>query len=119
LGNVDQLLTKLKKAIRLAGDTHTLEDVVDAIKAGKMQAFWNDDAIVVTQVCKTPRLVFVNIFLVAGAMDGVLSLVPQVREWAEKNGYTRVRACVRPGFEPLLKKMGWQRRQILMEFDNG
>jgi len=119
LGNADQLLTKLKKAIRLAGDTHTLEDVVAAIKTGEMQAFWNDDAIVVTEVCETPRLVFVNIFLVAGAMDGVLSLVPQVGEWGKKHGYTRFRACVRPGFEPILKKMGWQRRQILMEFDDG
>lgn len=119
MDNVDRLLTRLKKAIRLAGDTHTLEDVVEAIKSGDMQAFWNTDAIIVTEVCNTPRLVFVNFFLVAGSMDGVLSLEPQVREWADKNGYTKARACVRPGFEPLLKKMGWQRRQILMEFDNG
>ena len=106
----------MRKALRLGSDTHTLEDLIEALRKGEMQAFHNDRAIVITEIAQTPRRRFVHVFLSAGELDGVLELMGQIEEWGLANGCEFARACVRPGYEPVLKARGWQRRMIMMEY---
>jgi len=56
----------MKKALRLAGGTHELSDVVDALKEGRMQSFATDNAMVVTQIVQHPRKRELNVFLAFG-----------------------------------------------------
>jgi hypothetical protein len=107
----------MEKALRLSGGTHTLQDVAEAIREGHMQCFWNETAVIVTEVAYTPRRKFVSIFLSAGDLDGVMGLHDKVADWAIENGYDFARIMVRPGFVRLLERKGWKKRQIMMELD--
>lgn len=107
----------MEKALRLSGNTHSIEDVVEALREGQMQAFWNDTSIVITEVALTPRRQFVSIFLSAGDLDGVMALHDKIYDWAVENGYGFARILVRPGFARLLERKGWKRRQIMMELE--
>jgi hypothetical protein len=117
LDNREQILSKIKKALRRSGDTHTFEDVVRALQDGRMQSFWNETALVVTEIVATPRRNFVSVFLVAGDLNGVMGLHDKVCRWAIDNGYDFSRISVRPGFARLLEQRGWKKRQVTMELE--
>lgn len=122
--NRDRLLNRMQKALRLSADTHSLEDVIEALKRGEMQAFHNDRAIVLTEIAVAPRRKFVHVFMSAGDLDGVLELLPQIEEWGKAQGAEFARASVRPGYEPILKARGWKKTMVVMEYhpkgaDNG
>lgn len=106
----------MRKALRIGSDTHSVDDLIGALKRGEMQAFSNDRAIVITEIAQTPRRRFLHVFLSAGEIDGVMDLMDEITAWAIRQGCEFARATVRPGYEPLLKKQGWQRKQILMEY---
>lgn len=114
----------MQKALRLAADTHSLEDVIEALQRGEMQSFHNDRAIVITEVAQSPRRKFIHVFLTAGELDGVLELFPQIEEWGKAHGAEFARASVRLGYEPFLKARGWKKTMVVMEYhpkgaDNG
>ena len=117
MDNREQLLSKIGKALRRSGSTHTLDDVVSALQSGQMQSFWSESAIVITEVVATPRRNFVSVFLVAGDLEGVMGLHDKVCDWALSNGYDFSRISVRPGFARLLQQRGWKKRQVVMELD--
>jgi len=117
LGKRALLLTKMAKALVRNGDTHSILDIVDALKCGEMQCFWNDSAIVVTEIATTPRKEFVNVVLSAGDLDSVLGLHDEIVDWAKSKSYDFARISVRPGFERYLKHKGWKSRQTVMELD--
>jgi len=106
----------MRKALRLGSDTHTLEDVIEALKRGEMQAHFNDRAIIVTEISQSPRRKFLHCFISAGELDAVLTLMDEVEKWAVEQGCEFARACVRPGYEPIFKARGWKRRMIMMEY---
>jgi len=110
------LLTRMRKALRLGSDTHTVEDLVEALKRGEMQAWTNDRAIVMTEIAQTPRRRFVHVFLSAGELSGVLELMEQIEKWGLEQGCEFARAYVRPGYERILKERGWKRKMIMMEY---
>jgi hypothetical protein len=116
LDNQERLLTKLKKALRIGGDTYDLEDVLYCLETGKMQAFWNDGAIIVTEIVQAPKKRYLHIFLCAGDMSSVMALDEKLKAFAEKTGCEFGRALVRPGFEKALESMGWKRTMIVMEY---
>lgn len=107
----------MQKALVRSGSTHSIGDVAEALAAGKMQSFWNDRAIVITEVVATPRKSFVSVFLVAGDLDGVMALHDEICGWAIGCGFDFSRIMVRPGFARLLQQRGWKKRQVVMELD--
>lgn len=117
MDNKDRLLTKMRKALKLGGDTHSMNDVIGCLERGEMQAFTNDRAIIVTSIVQAPQKKYVEFFISAGDMDAVLSLFPEVKEWAIAQGADFGRAFVRPGFEDVFKQQGWKKKSILMEYD--
>lgn len=111
-----RLLIKVRKALRVGGDTHTMDDLIGALKRGEMQAHHNDRAVIVTEIVQAPRRRFLNLFLVAGDMDAIDELTPKVTEWAFEQGCEFARAQVRLGFEKPLKERGWMKTQLIMEY---
>lgn len=105
----------MRKALHAGGDTHTIEDLVEALKRGEMQIFHNDRAVIVTEVVQAPRRRYLHLFLVAGDMDAVDALGPQVTAFARDQGCEFARAQVRPGFEPALRSRGWRKTQLITE----
>ena len=113
----EHLLTKLKKALKVGRDTHDLEDVLYCLETGKMQAFWNDGAIIVTEIAQTPRRRYLHIFLAAGDLPSVMALDDKLKAFAVSKGCEFGRALVRPGFEKALTSKGWKRTMIVMEYE--
>lgn len=106
----------MRKALRLGGDTHSLEDIIESLKRGEMQAHHNDSAVIVTEISQSPRRKFLHCLISAGEMDAVVALMDEVEVWAKAQGCEFARACVRPGFEPVFRARGWKRRMIMMEY---
>ena len=119
MDNRERLLTKLKKALKVGGDTHDLEDVLYCLETGKMQAFWNDGALIVTEIVQAPARRYLHIFLAVGDMDSVMALDEKLKAFASEKGCEFGRALVRPGFEKALQAKGWKRKMIVMEYNNG
>lgn len=113
----ERILKRMEKALALPFSSHSLPDVIEALKAGHMQCFWNDDAVVITEICTTPRRKFLNIFLAAGSLEGVYALQPQITEFALQNGLTEVQATCRLGWRKHLAKRGWVRRAEILTLD--
>jgi len=99
----------MKKALRLAGDTHSLEDVVDALNKGRMQAFWSDNAAVITQIVQHPRKKELNVFLAFGDLDEVMAMQPEVSEFGRQHGCDFMVMSGRLGWQKVLPNHGWMR----------
>ena len=81
----EQVVEKIKIALARDG-AHTWEDVVAALRAGHCQMFWNEHGAWIVEVLQSPRKRFLNVWVVAGELPGVMSLQPQVMEYAREQG---------------------------------
>lgn len=103
----DRLEKKISRALDIAGNTHTLSDLKDKVKIGKLRAFHDDDAIILVEVLQYPRCRAVNFFIAAGDLQQVLSLEWTVCEWARANGCDRAYIAGRKGWERTLTDRNW------------
>ena len=94
-------------ALALPWQTRDFEQVVQDMKEGKLQSFWNDRAIILTEICVSPRRRFLNIFLAAGDLRGLYRLQPKIVQFARDNDLTEAQAIFRPEWTGVLKKRGW------------
>jgi hypothetical protein len=106
----------MRKALRIASDTHSMDDVIGCLQRGEMQAFYNDRGVILTSLVQSPQRKYLEIFMSAGDMDAVLSLFDEVEEWALAQGAEFGRAMVRPGFERIFKERGWKKKTVVMEY---
>jgi len=97
----------MEKALRLGGDTHTVEDVVAALEKGEMQGFWTENAMVVTQIVAHPRKKELNVFLAFGDLDGVMSLQDQIADFGRQHGCSFMVMSGRSGWQKVLPQHGW------------
>lgn len=104
------LRTPLLKALKAAGDTHTVQDVADCILRGVFKYWPAAGGAAVTEILTYPRKRACHIFLAFGDLDAVLSVQPQIEAFALANGCTALSACGRHGWDKVLPKRGWDRR---------
>lgn len=106
------LQKRLAKALKLAGDTHTIEDIQHAVARGEMQCFANEDSFVITEISQTPKAKYLNIFLAVGNMS-VVSFLPDIEKFAEDNSCQWVQAIGRPGWKVILPKNGYEETHVV------
>lgn len=106
----------MRKALRIASDTHSMDDVIGCLQRGEMQAFWNERAVILTTLVQAPQKKYVEFFMSAGDMDAVLELYEEVKQWAMEQGVDFGRAYVRPGFERIFAERGWKKKTVVMEY---
>lgn len=109
MDNQVRLRTKLAKALRLGGDTHSVSDVVEALNDGRMQGFWSENAGVITQIVEHPRKKELNVFLAFGDLDEVMAMQPQVAEFGRQHGCSFMVMSGRAGWQKVLPRHGWTR----------
>jgi hypothetical protein len=107
-----KLEKRLKKALALGGNTHTIEDIQQAIALGTMQCFVNGDSFAITEVINAPQKRFLNVFLVVGDLS-ILELHDEVEAFAKQAGCDFMQAYGRPGWRPKIKKLGWEPDRIV------
>jgi hypothetical protein len=103
----DEMRARMERALRYAGDTHTLADVAALVKEGRAQFWGNGDGTIVTEIHTFPRRRAVNYWLVAGGLRSCLDLQPEIDAWAIEQGCDIATACGRRGWGRALVSSGW------------
>lgn len=107
----------MQEACELPFSNRDFNTVLADLRDGKLQAFSNDtDAIILTEICVSPRRKFLNVFMAAGTAKGIFQLTPEVVKFARANGLTQAQAQTRLGWGPLLKKRGWKKVSEIWTF---
>lgn len=107
-----ELREKLQRALDHAGNTHTLEDVADALEAGKAQLWVSEsgESVAVTEVIKYPQKTATRIWLAAGYLEEVVEISERVVDWAKSKGHDFVVILGRRGWERAGKRMNLDQR---------
>jgi hypothetical protein len=104
----DQILARLDKALARGGSVYERSDVIDALTAGQMQAFWNDGGLVITQIHQFPKARYLHLIFVAGRLADVMALQSQIVAFAQESKCKRVVCAGRLGWQKVLPQYGWK-----------
>jgi hypothetical protein len=99
---------KLAKALARAGDLYSLEDLLERIADGRMQAHVSRETIAVTEISVYPKRRVLTIIILVGDLDDGESLHAQVLAFARKMECDAIVAQARVGWARLAKSHGWK-----------
>lgn len=111
----EELKKRLNKALKIAGETHTPQDLSEAVKEGRMQAWQNGQSVVVTEVVGYPQKRVLNVFLAVGTLDEVMPIQPQLEEFGRQHGCYCIRMQGRKGWTKVLPNYGWEQTSVTFE----
>lgn len=93
----------IERALRYQ-DSHTLEDVLQAIKEDRAQLWCGERSAIVTEILKAPHKRYCRVWLAGGDMDELVNvMLPDVEAWAVKRRCQAVQVCGRHGWARVLK----------------
>lgn len=98
----------IEKALAYTNGTHTMQDIWDCIKEGKLQFWYGAESIVLTEILQTPQRSILHFFLIGGSLSELQRMYPDIIEWGKRQGCTRASGTGRAG---------WQRIAFLQEDD--
>jgi hypothetical protein len=103
------LAEKIAKALRLAGDTHTPDDLAEACARGRARAWVENESVVVAEVFDYPQKRVVNFWLAAGDLEDCLTAYRRAeRYYRDEMGCTRATFTGRRGWAKPLAAEGWR-----------
>lgn len=105
-------LRQLEEALKVTG-THTLLDVVNAIKRNEAVFFQRHDTIVVAEIRTFPQKTVLHFWVAAGDLGEVEALMPEIETWGRKQGATMAEAIGRAGWMKAAKKHGYKPQAAL------
>lgn len=105
---VDEHRERLEAALAYGGDTHTVEDVWQAIRAGMMQIWPGGNSVVVTEIVSYPRKKVLHIFLAGGVLAELRDMEPRVEQFARMNGCSGITIAGRAGWVRALADLGYK-----------
>ncbi len=86
-------------AIKLLGGTHTEEDVVAMLLAGRAGLWLGQECAAITEITQWPQFKEVNVFIAGGKMEGLQALKLPLENHARHHGCKRVVIRGRKGWE--------------------
>lgn len=109
---------KIARALKVAGGTHTLDDINAAISTGHMQMWEKGSSVVITELVSFPQYNVIQIVMAVGNLDEVMALQPAIEIFGRENGASRMRMMGREGWSVVLPRYGWkQDKRVLFEKD--
>ena len=106
--NAEVYRAKLAKALARAGDLYALDDLLERIADGRMQAHVSRETIAVTEISVYPKARTLTMILLVGDLDDGEDLHRQVLDFARKAECDAVIAQGRHGWARLAKSHGWR-----------
>jgi hypothetical protein len=103
LDELERLAHHIEAALAYSGDTHSLVQVVDAIKDGSAQFFPLENSVIVTEVVDYPKKSVCRIWLAGGNMDELVEAEKKIVPWAKSHGCSGMEIIGRKGWERQLK----------------
>lgn len=116
--STDELNRRLDRALRLAGHTHTIDDIQRDLASGRLQCFSDGDSFALTEIVQEPQKKYLNVFLAVGEMS-IVNLIPRIEAFAQEAGCAWVQALGRPGWKSVLPKYGWKPTHVLFVHEIG
>jgi hypothetical protein len=108
----------LRKGLRFAKETHSVDDIKRMVADGIMQAVFNESACIITQIVDYPQKRVLDVFMCVGDdLMSVKALKPQLEALAKQHRVDLGRAFVRGGLVRPWMAMGWEKRGVVMFFD--
>jgi hypothetical protein len=89
---------RFEKALAYGGDTHTVDDVMDKVRANRAVCWSNGDSVIVTEVLVYPRLRACNHWIMSGNLHECAALLPTIDAWAIDEGCSVATATGRMGW---------------------
>ena len=117
----EEIIRRIERALVLGGNTHTWEDVRIGLLEGKYQIFWNKHGACITEICRAPQCLYLNCFVVAGELPGVMELQEEVEKHALTMGCKYMTTSARMGWKKVLPNYGWKETRVVFtkEVTNG
>lgn len=112
----------IEAALKHAGKTHEVSDVLDQILAGNLQLWPGESSVVVTEINTYPQRRTMNYFLAGGNLKELQRMVPDLEKWAISVGCSGVTLTGRKGWlRSFLKDSGYSEVWVVMakELSNG
>jgi DNA polymerase/3'-5' exonuclease PolX len=112
---LDEARPFLEKALSLAGNTHTIEDVRKLIEEKRLQFWPGVNSAIITEIIEYPQKRTLHFFLAGGNLAELEAMYPIVEQFGRDQGCTAASTSGRPGWErTFLKREGWTPRTVVM-----
>lgn len=113
-----ELARRLQKCLDGMGNTHEIEDVVAACRAGLMQWWQDGDLVTITQVSQFPRKRVLNCLATFGRWtpEAAQRLHDRVTEFGRLEGCEYFTTEGRKGWSKTLGAMGWKTTGITLKY---
>lgn len=98
---------RMEEALARGGHIHNFEDIIEALRSGRMQSLAEGNTWAVTQIQDFPRRRVLDVLYVVGDWPDVLNGYRRLIDLACENDCTLIRAHGRPGWGKLLAEYGW------------
>jgi len=101
-------------------DTHSLEDVQDAVASGKAQLWCGERSALVTELVVYPRKKVCRIWMAGGELGELHhEMLPAVEEWAKAKGCAAVEIIGRRGWDRVLDDYRQPHTVLMKEIGDG
>lgn len=119
LSRFAELAPQLQEALALGGDTHTIDDVLQALVENKAMAWLGERCICITTIEVHPRKRVLRYWLVAGDMEELLTMRPGVEAYGRGMNCDQVIESGRDGWARVLKDQGYQKACVVVAKELG
>lgn len=113
-----RLYDVIGSALEYANGTHTMQDIWECIKEGKLQFWYGEESIALTEILQTPQRSILHFFLIGGKLEELQGMYPIVIEWGiTLQGCTRASGTGRSGWSRVafLQSDGWTPTGVVFE----
>lgn len=112
----DQKLERIKKALS-RGNNPDWEEVRAGLVDGRYQFFENDHGVCITEVVQAKRKRYLQCWIVAGELPGVMELQDTVEKHALNSSCAFMTTTARLGWEKVLPQFGWKKARTIFTKD--
>ena len=113
--NIFDFRPQIEAALRHSGGTHEFEDVVEGVRAGRMQMWANGPSVAITEIVVYPRKRMLNVFLAGGRRAELLGMLDDAARWGRAQGCAGMSMAGRRGWLRVLDKRGFRPTLTVME----
>lgn len=106
---------QIEAALKHSGGTHLFEDVVGAVRDGRMQMWANGSTVAITEVIVYPRKKVLHVFLGAGKRNELFEMIESAWAWGQTMGCSSMTLAGRKGWMKLMGKHGFKPTLYVME----
>jgi len=96
--NWEKVRPLILKALEVEGNVHSLSDILEKVRVGKLQLWYDDNSVLLTEVIIYPNERILNFYLAGGDLDELKAMHDDILKEAGQMGIRRARITGRRGW---------------------